>query len=182
MLHPQPQLPLLPYPPEYPNPYDRDIDIVPNPHQSDAEKQICKLSKKASTLRALINNIEEKNKSVIVKSSTYSYNLGEYKTPDTEEPEIMNEDENIGSILEILKAELELIKAKIKELSDELGYASNMKDYKENPDNYKGSVADISTVIRVALTSSSMTPDLYEIMKLFSIERIKPRINKIIGE
>ncbi len=71
---------------------------------------------------------------------------------------------------------------KIKELSDELGYASNMKDYKENPDNYKGSVADISTVIRVALTSSSMTPDLYEIMKLFSIERIKPRINKIIGE
>jgi hypothetical protein len=32
----------------------------------------------------------------------------------------MNEDENIGSILEILKAELELIKAKIKELSDEI--------------------------------------------------------------
>lgn len=117
---PPTKFPLYPYPPEYPNPYDRDIDIVPNPHQSEAEKQISKLAKKASTLRALINNIEEKNKSVIVKSSTYSYNLGEYKTPDTEEPEIMNEDENIGSILEILKAELELIKAKIKELSDEI--------------------------------------------------------------
>ena len=71
---------------------------------------------------------------------------------------------------------------KIKELCDELGYASNMKDYKENPDNYKGSVADISTVIRVALTSSSMTPDLYEIMKLFGTERITNRINKVIGE
>ncbi len=71
---------------------------------------------------------------------------------------------------------------KIKDLSDELGYASNMKDYKENPDNYKGSVADISTVIRVALTSSSMTPDLYEIMKLFGTDRIKARINKVIGE
>ena len=71
---------------------------------------------------------------------------------------------------------------KIKELCDELGYASNMKDYKENPDKYKGSVADISTVIRVALTSSSMTPDLYEIMKLLGADRIKNRINKLIGE
>lgn len=116
---PPTKFPLYPYP-DYPVPYDRDIDIVPNPHQSEAEKQISKLAKKASTLRALINSIEEKNKSVVVKSATYSYNLGEYKTPDTEEPEIMNEDENIGSILEILKAELELIKAKIKELSDEI--------------------------------------------------------------
>ena len=69
---------------------------------------------------------------------------------------------------------------KIKELSDELGYASNMKDYKENPDNYKGNIADVSTVIRVALTSSSMTPDLYELMKLFGTTRIKERLNKFI--
>ena len=71
---------------------------------------------------------------------------------------------------------------KLKELSDELGYASNMKDYKENPDNYKGSVADIATVIRVSLTSSYMTPDLYEIMHLFGSKRIKERLNKIIEE
>ena len=69
---------------------------------------------------------------------------------------------------------------KIKNLCDELGYASNMKDYKENPDNYKGSVADIATVIRVSLTSSSMTPDLYEIMKLFGKDRIINSLNKII--
>ena len=52
---------------------------------------------------------------------------------------------------------------KIKELSEKLGYAGNMKEYKENPDAFKGNVADVSTVIRVALTSSSMTPDLYEL-------------------
>ena len=69
---------------------------------------------------------------------------------------------------------------KIKELTDELGYASNMKDYKENPDNYPGSVADISTVIRVSLTSSYMTPDLYEIMKLLGKNRITKRINNIL--
>ena len=68
---------------------------------------------------------------------------------------------------------------KVKELTDKLGYCSNMKEYKKNPENYKGSVADISTVIRVAVTSLSMTPDLYEILKLLGYERIKERIAKL---
>jgi len=71
---------------------------------------------------------------------------------------------------------------KVKELSDRLGYCSNMKEYKENPDNYKGSVADVSTVIRVAITTSRMTPDLYEIMKLLGIERIRERINRCVNK
>jgi len=62
-------------------------------------------------------------------------------------------------------------------MCDELGYASNMKDYKKNPENYKGSVADISTVIRVCVTSKAMTPDLYEILKLLGKERIEKRRN-----
>ena len=68
----------------------------------------------------------------------------------------------------------------IKLLSDELGYASNMKDYKNAPENYKGSVADISTVLRVAITSKGMTPDLYEIMKLLGKDRIEARIENIM--
>lgn len=68
---------------------------------------------------------------------------------------------------------------KMKGLCDELGYASDMKAYKMNPDDYKGSVADVSMVIRVALTTRSMTPDLYEIMKLLGKNRIIERINKI---
>ena len=68
---------------------------------------------------------------------------------------------------------------KIKEVSEQLGYAGNMKDYKENPDAYKGNVADVSTVIRVALTSKSQTPDLYEIMKLLGKDRIQERINNL---
>jgi len=67
----------------------------------------------------------------------------------------------------------------IKALTDELGYCSNMKEYKENPDNYKGNVADISTVLRVAITSKSMTPDLYEIMRLLGKNRILSRIENI---
>jgi glutamyl-tRNA synthetase len=68
---------------------------------------------------------------------------------------------------------------KVKELSEELGYASNMKDYKENPDNYKGSVADVSTVIRVSLTTRSQTPDLYELLRLMGKDRIKERFSRI---
>lgn len=68
---------------------------------------------------------------------------------------------------------------KIKEVADTLGYASDMKVYKENPDNYRGNVADIATVIRVVLTTSKVTPDLYLIMKLLGKDRIINRFNSI---
>ncbi len=68
---------------------------------------------------------------------------------------------------------------KVKELCDELGYASNIKEYKQDPSKFKGNVADVSTVIRVAITSKSNTPDLYELMKLLGKDRIIERINMI---
>ena len=68
---------------------------------------------------------------------------------------------------------------KVKLLCDELGYASNMKDYKKNPENYKGNVADVSTVLRVALTSKSMTPDLCEIMNILGEDSVKSRYNNL---
>ncbi len=71
---------------------------------------------------------------------------------------------------------------KVKELSNELGYAKEVKEYKENSDNYKGHVGDVSMVLRVALTSCSMTPNLYQIMKLFGKERVVNRFNLIINK
>lgn len=68
---------------------------------------------------------------------------------------------------------------KMKEMSEKLGYCSNMKEYKENPDNYKGSVADVSNIIRVGVTTLTQTPDLYIILQLLGSERIKSRISKI---
>lgn len=68
---------------------------------------------------------------------------------------------------------------KVKELCELLGYASNIKEYKQNPENFKGNVADISTVIRVSVTTKSNTPDLYEILKLLGKDEIKRRINMI---
>ena len=69
---------------------------------------------------------------------------------------------------------------KIKDLTEELGYCADMKAYRENSDMYKGSVADVSTVIRVAATTSSMTPDLYEILKLLGKDRIISRFYRFM--
>ena len=70
----------------------------------------------------------------------------------------------------------------MKELCDELGYASDMKEYKANPEKFKGSVADVSMVIRVAVTKKSMTPDLHDIMGLLGVDRINKRIEKIFNK
>ncbi len=65
---------------------------------------------------------------------------------------------------------------KIKDLCPKFGFASETKEYKQNPEKYKGSVADVCEIIRVAITGRTMTPDLYEILKLFTKEQINERI------
>ena len=67
---------------------------------------------------------------------------------------------------------------KMKDLAEEKGYAREVKQFKQEPEKYKGHVGDISTVIRVALTGRSNTPDLYEIMQVLGEESIKQRILK----
>ena len=66
----------------------------------------------------------------------------------------------------------------IKELTGELGYAKEVKEFKANPDKYKAHVGDVSTVLRVALTGRTNTPDMYEIMQIFGKERIAKRFQK----
>lgn len=64
---------------------------------------------------------------------------------------------------------------KIKELAGKLGYASEVKEFKANPDKYEAHVGDVSTVLRIALTGRSNTPDMYEIMEIMGKDRIKER-------
>lgn len=66
--------------------------------------------------------------------------------------------------------------SKIKELSISHGFAGEVKTYNENPDNYKGHVGDVCEFIRVATTSLTKTPDLYELLKLLGKDRIKERV------
>ncbi len=69
---------------------------------------------------------------------------------------------------------------KIQKMSLELGYCTNIKEYKENPDNYRGNISDVSNIIRVAITTSATSPDLYEILKLLGKERILKRFDMVL--
>jgi glutamyl-tRNA synthetase len=65
---------------------------------------------------------------------------------------------------------------KVKAIANELGYASDMKAYKATPDAFRGSVADISAFIRVAVTGKQNAPDLYTVMQIIGEERTRARI------
>jgi glutamyl-tRNA synthetase len=68
---------------------------------------------------------------------------------------------------------------KMKDMAEKLGYETNMKEYKEHPEAKKGSIADVSNIIRVGVTSLSQTPDLYVILKLLGKDRIKNRLDML---
>ncbi len=71
--------------------------------------------------------------------------------------------------------------AKIKDMCEPLGFTPNVKEYKKNPEAFKGHVGDISTVIRIALTSRRNTPDLYSIMQLLGEDEIKARLAEALS-
>lgn len=69
---------------------------------------------------------------------------------------------------------------KIKDLCSACGFTPNVKEYKQNPSAYKGHVGDVSTVIRLAVTSRTNTPDLYYIMQILGRDEIIRRIDNMI--
>ena len=71
---------------------------------------------------------------------------------------------------------------KMKDLSEKFGYAREVKEFKQNPEGYKGHVGDISTVVRVVLTTKRNTPDLYEIMQVLGKEEVLRRFNEFINK
>ena len=161
----------------------------------DYDKDFYEIITKYEEYTKDVLNIEREQKKPRKDYASYSeiknqifYMYDELYTPNEYEWGKVNDKEEILNILNTYMdkyfdiSDKEVWFNNIKVLTDSLGYCSNMKEYKENPDNYKGSVADISTVIRVGITSKSMTPDLYEIMRLLGKDRILERIKNIKDE
>lgn len=67
--------------------------------------------------------------------------------------------------------------ARLKELCPALGYTANVKEYKQNPDSFKGHIGDLSTVVRIAVTSRRNSPDLHSIISLLGGDEVKARLN-----
>lgn len=65
---------------------------------------------------------------------------------------------------------------KIKDICEPVGCTPNVKEFKTDPEKFKGHVGDVSTIIRVALTGRTNTPDLFVITALLGKERVRERI------
>ena len=69
---------------------------------------------------------------------------------------------------------------RIKAICPEVGCTPNVKEFKAEPEKFRGHVGDVSTVIRVALTGRTNTPDLFAITALLGEAEVKARLNKAL--
>ena len=68
-------------------------------------------------------------------------------------------------------------KEKIKQILNT--YVEKYFDINEaNPGKYEAHVGDVSTVIRIALTGRTNTPDMYEIMQVLGADNVVKRLKK----
>lgn len=70
---------------------------------------------------------------------------------------------------------------KVREISEKYNFAVKMKEYKQTPENFEGSIADVSTVIRLAITGLVNSPDIYSIGMIMGEDRVNERIDKYIS-
>ena len=70
--------------------------------------------------------------------------------------------------------------AKVKALTEELGFAVKPKDYKKNPNQYKGSIVNITNMLRIALTGRANAPDIWEVSHVLGEEIVRKRLEKWI--
>lgn len=70
---------------------------------------------------------------------------------------------------------------KIRTITADLGYAVKPKNYKKHPEEYKGSVAHVSTVIRIAVMGRSQSPDVWSIQQILGEDKVRSRISQLIG-
>lgn len=65
---------------------------------------------------------------------------------------------------------------KIKAVGERNGYCPNLKEYRSSPEGWKGSVADVSSFLRLAVTGRLASPDLYAVMEILGKDRVEKRI------
>ena len=71
---------------------------------------------------------------------------------------------------------------KVKAITADIGFTADMKAYKANPGAYPGTVSDVSTFIRQAVTGKTNSPDLYTVMQILGYDRTVSRIRKVISD
>ena len=70
---------------------------------------------------------------------------------------------------------------KIKAIGLGLGYTPDMKAYKAAPSDFKGSVADVSMFLRLAVTGKLNSPDMFSVMQIMGRAKVVERINNMLN-
>ena len=70
---------------------------------------------------------------------------------------------------------------KIKAIGETLGYTSDMKAYRADPAAFRGSVADVSMFLRVAVTGKLNSPDMYAVMQILGRDKVEARIRAMLN-
>ncbi len=70
---------------------------------------------------------------------------------------------------------------KVKAITEEVGFTTDMKAYKQNPDAFPGTVADVSTILRQAITGKTNSPDLYTVTTILGYDRTVERVKEILA-
>lgn len=70
--------------------------------------------------------------------------------------------------------------ASLKNLALKYGFAENNKTFKNNRDKYIGHVGDVAEMIRICLTTSKQSPNLYYVMRVLTKNEVIKRINKVL--
>ncbi len=69
---------------------------------------------------------------------------------------------------------------KVKAITEAIGFTTDMKAYKADPTAFPGTVADVSTFIRQAVTGKTNSPDLYTVMQILGKDRSVERIQAVM--
>lgn len=70
---------------------------------------------------------------------------------------------------------------KVKAITEAIGFTTDMKAYKADPSAFPGTVADVSTFLRQAVTGKTNSPDLYTVMQILGKEASLARIQNTLS-
>ena len=70
---------------------------------------------------------------------------------------------------------------KVKAITEAIGFTTDMKAYKHNPEAFPGTVADVSTFLRLSVTGKTNSPDLYTVMQLLGRDRTVARLRDTLA-
>ncbi|HUO41008.1 MAG TPA: glutamate--tRNA ligase family protein [Mycobacterium sp.] len=67
----------------------------------------------------------------------------------------------------------------VRDLAQKFGFAASAKEYKQRPDAYPGSIREASQLIRVGLTGSTKSPDLFQVARTLGRDEVVRRITSL---